>query len=374
LNIKEETGKFPLRNNWIVANGYLCSYSNINKLFGSYTNFKNYCVEEISKEKIKEFALKVKKETGKFPKFKEWIMRNGYPTGYSGMNRLFGSYNNFRDYCDELHIIRTEKISINWIKSNCIVEDNKCWNWNRSLSTHGYGLLSDKRKTWLVHRLVYTLQNGEILEGLLVRHKCDNRKCCNPEHLELGTNQDNALDVLERKKDLKRYTNSKLIIQSIKYKTIKEKLNFYLNNIDKDDNDCWISNLLKATSIGYYQIQFNKKIYRLHRLVLAQKLNKDYSEIDTARHICHNKNCINPEHLIEGSRQNNSLDSRNYSKVTKLTEEKVIDIKRDIKLQNFTIRGNKIKFDRKWAAKFNVSKGCIENIRLNNTWKDINVL
>ena len=39
---------------------------------------------------------------------------------------------------------------------------------------------------------------GEIPDGLVVRHKCDNRLCINPEHLELGTVRDNVLDMVKR--------------------------------------------------------------------------------------------------------------------------------------------------------------------------------
>ena len=57
---------FPIRNDWIVANGYPCSASSIYKLFGAYSNFKDYCNKSLTKEDCKEFALKVKEETGSF--------------------------------------------------------------------------------------------------------------------------------------------------------------------------------------------------------------------------------------------------------------------------------------------------------------------
>ena len=49
-----------------------------------------------------------------------------------------------------------------------------------------------------VHRHVYRKFKGNIPEGKVVRHKCDNRLCCNPDHLEIGTHADNARDRVER--------------------------------------------------------------------------------------------------------------------------------------------------------------------------------
>jgi len=46
-----------------------------------------------------------------------------------------------------------------------------------------------------VHRLVFELHNNVDATGLIVRHRCDNPKCINPEHLLIGTVADNVLDM-----------------------------------------------------------------------------------------------------------------------------------------------------------------------------------
>jgi hypothetical protein len=71
-----------------------------------------------------------------------------------------------------------------------------CWNWTASCR-YGYGKFGLNGKTIQSHRLSYELANGDIPEGLIVRHKCkQNRKCVNPDHLEVGTYQDNRNDMI----------------------------------------------------------------------------------------------------------------------------------------------------------------------------------
>ena len=69
-----------------------------------------------------------------------------------------------------------------------------CWWWTGHCTGKGYGEFKWKGKNWGTHRASWTLHNGEIPEGMHVLHHCDNRKCVNPEHLYLGTNQQNVDD------------------------------------------------------------------------------------------------------------------------------------------------------------------------------------
>jgi hypothetical protein len=72
-----------------------------------------------------------------------------------------------------------------------------CWNWQGSYGKkNGYGLLSLRHGVMIsAHRFAYMLARGEpIPDGLCVCHRCDNRLCCNPAHLWLGTYLDNNRD------------------------------------------------------------------------------------------------------------------------------------------------------------------------------------
>jgi len=74
-----------------------------------------------------------------------------------------------------------------------------CWNWNAYVHPLGYGKFtidrphSNKKLTKMAHRLSWEFFNGRIPKNLCLDHLCRNRKCVNPEHLELVTLRENIL-------------------------------------------------------------------------------------------------------------------------------------------------------------------------------------
>ena len=74
-----------------------------------------------------------------------------------------------------------------------------CWEWTARCDAKGYGEFYLRHGVKIsAHRVSYMFYVGEIPKNLLVRHKCDNPRCVNPMHLEVGTHFDNIHDCIQR--------------------------------------------------------------------------------------------------------------------------------------------------------------------------------
>lgn len=98
----------------------------------------------------------------------------------------------------------------------------QCWNWNKSVTSAGYGQFTRNKKYWTTHTFVYTQIHGEIPKGSVIHHTCHNTKCCNPSHLIIGTHKDiyNDSKDAHMNADSKRATGCTILGKH--YRTIRE--------------------------------------------------------------------------------------------------------------------------------------------------------
>ena len=99
----------------------------------------------------------------------------------------------------------TDEEKLNRLKNNFekfVIRKVDCWQW-KGKSEKGYPKMTCRKKLGanLGHRASWLIYRGEIPYGLSVLHKCDNALCTNPDHLFLGSNEDNVNDMLSKKRN-----------------------------------------------------------------------------------------------------------------------------------------------------------------------------
>lgn len=140
---------------------------------------------------------------------------------------------------------KNKSMDIEKIKSRVVIDDNGCWVWNRSCNSAGYGQLTENKTYWQAHRYSYACTNT-LKPTDIVRHLCHNPKCCNPEHLVVGTHKDNWHDsrdvhLAKSAKQRKNWT-----INGVKYDTVR--------NAQKETGIS-MNSLIKHTKNGIFNME-----------------------------------------------------------------------------------------------------------------------
>lgn len=127
-----------------------------------------------------------------------------------------------------------ERMKLFWKK---VRKTDDCWEWTAAKISFGYGYFSFNGKNCVVaHRVSWTDANGEIPEGKIVLHKCDNSACVRPSHLFIGTFDDNSKDMVRKGRQAKGESNGggvKLTDKAIREIRIFHKMDFSHETIAK---------------------------------------------------------------------------------------------------------------------------------------------
>jgi len=71
---------------------------------------------------------------------------------------------------------------------------DRCWHWRSVTSSAGYGQFKINGARYGAHRVAFFISQGRDPRDLQICHRCDNPLCCNPDHLFVGTHDDNMAD------------------------------------------------------------------------------------------------------------------------------------------------------------------------------------
>ena len=191
----------------------------------------------------KEFSWKRSKKQGA-AKYCSNFCSNKY-------KHLLGNAGRFK-WAEATYKEKLEKIRENF--ENMVIKNKEgCWDWKGSFASRGYGKItafSPKRQI-THHRASWLLHVGEIPKGMFVLHKCDNKRCCRPSHLYLGSHKKNMKDMTERNKQAlgEKHGCAKLTEENVK--EIKKQLLYGLSGVD-------IAKKYNVSSTAIYWIKNNK--------------------------------------------------------------------------------------------------------------------
>lgn len=145
-----------------------------------------------------------------------------------------------------------------WSKVALTANPDKCWDWTGRTTGMNYGHFDwgkttkrngKEKRSLIAHRVAYFLMKGEIPEGKMLMHSCDNPRCCNVNHLIPGTHKDNADDMVKKGRHacMKGINNANAMVTEEDVREIRRLHTF--GNTDKQ-----ISHHFNLTPSGVKQI------------------------------------------------------------------------------------------------------------------------
>lgn len=206
---------------------------------------------------------------------------------------------------------------------------NECWPWTGSYTVGKIPVLKFKQATIYPRRVLFEIENSLTLSEN-IKSTCNNKQCVNPEHHQLKS-----------VKFTKGITD--LDIERFLSKTLK-----------KDDCLEWIG--FKNPN-GYGSFRINYKVEYAHRVAYAIKIgvSLDYLKNKVIMHSCDNPSCVNPDHLEEGSQQDNIDDCikknrHSFPSTKNVLDQNLIEEIKNLRSKKTTLRNIAQQLDVKYST------------------------